>query len=126
MAQSLSDFLPILVQISLALGIVITILLVSRLFGHRSTPGKIKDSPYECGLPSDGKSRTRFAIKFYVIAMLFIVFDIELIFLVPWAVIYREFLQNGLPILLPVLFFLGVLVTGLAYEIRKGALEWER
>lgn len=126
MEQSLSDFLPVLVQVCLALGIAVFVLVASRLIGHRPSPGAIKDSAYECGLVSDGQPHSRFAVKFYVTAMLFIVFDIELIFLVPWAVVYRDFLQSGLPILMPVLFFIGVLVIGLVYELRKGALEWER
>ena len=62
----------------------------------------------------------RFSVKFYVTAMLFILFDIEVIFLIPWTFVYREFLADRLPILLPMLFFLGLLVLGLVYEIKKG------
>jgi NADH-quinone oxidoreductase subunit A len=73
-----------------------------------------------------GLVHTRFSVKFYVTAMLFILFDIEVIFLIPWTFVYREFLANHIPILLPLLFFLGLLVLGLVYEVRKGALDWER
>jgi NADH-quinone oxidoreductase subunit A len=65
-------------------------------------------------------------VKFYVTAMLFILFDIEVIFLIPWAFVYRDFLAAEIPILTPMLFFIGVLVLGLFYEMKKGALEWER
>ena len=68
----------------------------------------------------------RFAVKFYVTALLFVLFDIEVVFLVPWVIIYREFLANHLPIVMPVLGFIGLLVLGLVYEARKGALEWDR
>ena len=74
----------------------------------------------------EGKTSTRFSVKFYVTAMLFILFDIEVLFLIPWALIYRDFLAEGLPILGPIMFFLAVLVIGLVYEIKKGGLEWEK
>ena len=124
--MSLGAYLPVLVQVVLALGLAVTILVVSYLFGQKAKGNPIKDSAYECGLPAEGPVHPRFAIKFYVVAMLFILFDIEVIFLVPWVLIFREFLQAGIPILTPVLFFLAVLVLGLVYEIRKGALEWEK
>lgn len=65
-------------------------------------------------------------MKFYVTAMLFILFDIEVIFLIPWAFVHRDFVAHSIPILGPVLFFLGVLILGLFYEVRKGALDWEK
>ena len=64
-------------------------------------------------------------MKFYVTAMLFILFDIEVVFLIPWVFVYRDFLAAGIPILAPMLFFIGVLVLGLIFEMKKGALEWE-
>lgn len=124
--MSSADYLPILVQIILAAGLAGVILGASHLFGQRSKKNAIKDSAYECGMPAEGKPHTRFSVKFYITAMLFILFDIELVFLIPWVFVYREFLSEGIPILLPVLFFLGVLVLGLVYEMKKGALEWER
>jgi NADH-quinone oxidoreductase subunit A len=71
-------------------------------------------------------AHTRFSVKFYVTAMLFILFDIEVVFLIPWTFVYREFLAAGIPILAPIGFFFFVLVLGLVYEIKKGALEWEK
>ena len=77
-------------------------------------------------MPSDGSTHTRFAVKFYVTAMLFLLFDIEVVFLIPWTFVYRDFLANDIAILSPMLFFLGVLVLGLFYEFKKGALNWEK
>ena len=122
----LVEFLPVLVQVVLAASLAVVILLASHLFGQRSARNKIKDSAYECGIPSDGQTHTRFSVKFYVTAMLFILFDIEVVFLIPWVFVYRDFLVAGIPILAPFLFFVGILVMGLYYEMKKGALEWER
>jgi NADH-quinone oxidoreductase subunit A len=124
--MTLSDYLPVLVQVSLASAMAAGIIAASHLFGQRARGSRIKDAAYECGVPADGKVHTRFSVKFYLTAMLFILFDIEVVFLVPWAIVYREFLSYGVPILLPGLFFIGLLVVGLIYELRKGALDWER
>lgn len=124
--MELVDYLPVLIQILLAVAIAVGVIIVSHIFGQKATTNKIKDSAYECGMIAQGDSHSRFSVKFYVTAMLFIIFDIEVVFLVPWALVYREFLTQNLPILMPVLFFLLVLVVGLAYELRKGALEWEK
>ena len=98
----------------------------SHFFGQRSKRTKIKDSAYECGVAGEGLVHTRFSVKFYLTALLFMLFDLEVVILVPWTFIYREFLHNGIAILGPILFFIGVLVLGLVYEIKKGALEWEK
>ncbi len=124
--MQIADFYPILVQISLAVGIGAVVLVASNIFGQRGTSTAIKDSPYECGMLAEGPSHSRFAIKFYVTAMLFILFDIEVVFLIPWVMVFREFLAESLPILLPIFFFLSVLVLGLVYELKKGAIEWEK
>ena len=125
-SQSLSTYLPALVQVVLGLSIPAIILAVSHLFGQRAKGNYIKDKAYECGLPMEGKPHPRFAVKFYVTAMLFILFDIEVVFLVPWALVYREFLAAGIAITAATAVFLGVLVLGLAYEFKRGALEWEK
>ena len=125
-SQSLSTYLPALVQIVLGLAIPAVILIVSHLFGQRAKGNYIKDKAYECGLPMEGKPHPRFAVKFYVTAMLFILFDIEVVFLVPWALVYREFLAAGIAITAATAVFLGVLVLGLVYEFKRGALEWEK
>ena len=124
--MEVSDFAPILVQIIFAAVLAGVIIVASHFLGQRSRKSSIKDSAYECGIKSEGKTSTRFSVEFYVTAMLFILFDIEVLFLIPWALIYRDFLAEGLPILGPIMFFLAVLVIGLVYEIKKGGLEWEK
>ena len=124
--MSSAAYLPILVQVVLAGGITIGVILASQFFGQRFRKNAIKDTAYECGVPSEGTTHTRFSVKFYVTAMLFILFDIEVVFLIPWTFVYRDFLANNIAILSPILFFLGVLVLGLIYEVKKGALEWEK
>ncbi|WP_404422636.1 NADH-quinone oxidoreductase subunit A [Nibricoccus sp. IMCC34717] len=120
------SYLPILIQILLASLVTGTILVVSHAAGQRAAKNKIKDSAYECGVKPEGAIHTRFSVKFYVTAMLFILFDIEVVFLIPWAFIYRDFLAHNISIFLPAMFFIFLLVLGLLYEVRKGALEWER
>jgi NADH-quinone oxidoreductase subunit A len=124
--MSSAAYLPFLYQIVLAAGIAAAVIGASHFFGQRAKRNRIQDTAYECGLAGEGLVHARFSVKFYVTAMLFILFDIEVIFLIPWTLVYREFLAHGLPVVLPMLFFLGLLVLGLVYEIRKGALDWDR
>jgi NADH-quinone oxidoreductase subunit A len=119
-------YLPFLIQALLAAGITGLIIGLSHFFGQRARHSKIKDSAYECGVPAEGVIHTRFSVKFYLTALLFMLFDLEIVILVPWTFIYREFLHHNIAILGPVMFFIGVLVLGLIYEIKKGALEWEK
>lgn len=121
------DYLPILIQFILALGVGAAILTVNHVLGQRvRIKNAIKDTAYECGVKGEGVVHTRFSVKFYITAMLFIIFDIEVVFLIPLVFIYRDFLANDIAILSPILFFLFVLVLGLVYEVKKGALEWEK
>jgi len=122
----LPDFLPVLIQIVIAIGIGVGILFASHLFGQKATRGKIKDSPYECGLSSEVGGTTRYSVKFYITAMLFILFDIDVVFLIPWVLTHRELSFAGVSVLGPMLFFTFVLVAGLIYELKSGALEWEK
>jgi NADH-quinone oxidoreductase subunit A len=119
-------YLPFLIQAVLAGAITAVVIGASHLFGQRAAHSKIKDSAYECGVPSVGPVSTRFSVKFYLTALLFMLFDLEVVILVPWTFVYREFLAHGIAILGPMLFFFGILVLGLFYEIKKGALEWEK
>jgi NADH-quinone oxidoreductase subunit A len=122
-----ADYAPVLIQLLLATGLAGLIVGISHLLGQRAHKrNAITDSAYECGVKAEGIVHTRFSVKFYVTAMLFILFDIEVVFLIPWAFIYRDFLANNIPILAPIGFFFGVLVLGLFYEIKKGALEWDK
>ena len=124
--MNFADYLPILIQAILAAGLAVGIVGVSLLLGQRAAKYKIKDSAYECGIKAEGLVHTRFSVKFYVTVMLFILFDIEVVFLIPWCFVYRDFLANHIAILCPILFFFFVLVLGLFYEVKKGALEWEK
>jgi len=126
MFMEIADYYPILIQFTIASGIGVVVLVASHIFGQRGTPNATKNSPYECGMLAEGSGHARFAVKFYVTAMLFILFDIEVVFLIPWVLVFREFMAVSLPILLPVFFFLFVLVLGLIYELKKGAIEWEK
>ena len=90
--MQITDYYPILVQCSIAVAIGVLILVASHIFGQRGTHSAIKDSPYECGMLAEGSGHARFAVKFYVTAMLFILFDIEVVFLIPWVLVFREFL----------------------------------
>jgi NADH-quinone oxidoreductase subunit A len=125
-AMSSNAYLPFLIQAVLAAGITGVIIGASNLLGQRAKHSKIKDSAYECGVAAEGVIHTRFSVKFYLTALLFMLFDLEIVILVPWTFIYREFLANNIAILGPILFFIGVLVLGLFYEIKKGALQWEK
>lgn len=124
--MQIADYYPVLIQIAIAGSIGIVVLVASHIFGQRGGRSAIKDSPYECGMLAEGSGHARFAVKFYVTAMLFILFDIEVVFLIPWVLVFREFLAASLPIILPIFFFLFVLVLGLVYELKKGAIEWEK
>lgn len=124
--MSSAAYLPFLYQIVLAAGIAAAIIGASHFFGQRARKNRIQDTAYECGIEGGGLAHARFSVKFYLIALLFTLFDIEVIFLVPWTFIYREFLAQRLPILVPILVFLGLLALGLVYEMKKGALDWER
>jgi len=121
-----SAYLPFLVQALLAAGITGAIITASAICGQRAKHSRIKDSAYECGIPGEGVVHTRFSVKFYLTVLLFILFDLEVVILVPWTFVYREFLAHHIAILGPILFFLGVLVLGFVYEVKKGALKWEK
>ena len=100
------------------------ILLLTHLFGPRK-PAADKLDVYECGVPPLAGSRVRMSVKFYVLAVLFVLFDIEVIFMYPWAVVFKELLVQTPVIFYAMLLFLFILVVGLLYEWKKGALEWD-
>ena len=120
-----SAYLPFLIQALLAAAITGGVLAASHLLGQRFKKNAIKDSAYECGIRSEGLVHTRFSVKFFLTALLFMLFDLEVVILIPWTFVYREFLAHPIAILGPILFFLGVLILGLVYEVKKGALEWD-
>ena len=124
----IQTYLPALVFLVLGSAVGVAFIAAGSLLGPRRAPAPTpyQDDPYESGLPSEVNQGLRFDISFYLIAMLFILFDIEVVFLIPWTFVYRDFLANNIAILSPMLFFLFVLVLGLFYEVKKGALEWEK
>lgn len=115
------DYLPVAMMFVVAIGFVLTTMLLTHLLGPRRVSA-IKLDTFECGIESQGNSRMPFSIKYFLIAILFVLFDVEVIFMYPWAV---NFIESGLPGLLEMLVFMGLLVLGLVYIIRKGALKWE-
>jgi NADH-quinone oxidoreductase subunit A len=117
----LTEYVPLLLLIGLVLVTAVGMVVLSHLVSPRqSTP--LKDAPYESGMPPLGSSRERFSVKFYLIAMLFIVFDIEVVFLIPWGVSFRTL---GLTGLVAMAIFIVVLEVGHAYAWKRGALEWD-
>jgi len=102
------------------------ILILSVVCGKRGRRSKIKDSPYECGMLPVGDANSRLSVKFYLVAMLFILFDIEVVFLYPWAVVYKEMLaRNAALIMGSMLSFLGILFVGYLYALKKRAFDWK-
>lgn len=120
-------YLPFVVQAILAAAITIGIIAASTYLGQRARhKTRITDTAYECGVAAEGLVHTRFSVKFFVTALLFMLFDLEVVILIPWTFIYREFLHAHIAICGPILFFFVVLALGLFYEVKKGALEWEK
>jgi NADH-quinone oxidoreductase subunit A len=122
----LGAYLPIVLLVVIAIAFGLGSLVFSSLIGVKK-PSTVKLSPYECGCEPVGSARERFSIKFYLIAMLFILFDIECVFMYPWAVVYKDFIAGGLGtfIFIEMLVFIAILFVGYIYVWKKGALEWE-
>src|SRR5438309_7599098 len=123
----LYDYLPILLIFIVAGGFAVTNVLLSQFVGQRKRT-RAKLMPYECGKDPVGSARERFSVKFYLIAMIFILFDIEVIFLVPWAVVFKTLSlpQYGMRnlIFFEILLFIALLAAGLIYVLKKGAFDW--
>jgi NADH-quinone oxidoreductase subunit A len=124
----LQDYLPILLQVIVAIGFAAAGLLVSVLIGRVGKRNAIKDSAYECGMLPLGEAQPRFSVKFYLVAMLFILFDIEIVFMYPWAVAYRDYIEKfgSWTILGSMFSFVAILMVGFVYALKKGALDWKR
>jgi NADH-quinone oxidoreductase subunit A len=113
-------YLPLLIHLLIALGLAGGIVVASQLIGrHRYTRAKFQ--PYECGMAPVGDARERFSVKFYMVAMLFILFDVEAVFLYPWAILLRELKMFGF---WEMLVYMGVILAGLFYIWKKGVLDW--
>lgn len=118
----LAPYIPVLILLVVAILVPVVGLAVGRLI-RPNRPSDEKLFPYECGVDPEGDARDRFSIRFYLIAILFVIFDVETIFLFPWAVIYRD--RLALFGFIEMLVFLGILIVGYVYVWKKGALEWE-
>ncbi len=120
----LENYLPVIMQAVIALGFAGVMLLMSLLLGKKGKSNPTKESPYECGMKPIGDGAPRFSVKFYVIAMLFVIFDIEVVFLYPWAVQFRDLIQEGPMAFWSICGFAGVLAVAYIYALKKGALNW--
>ncbi len=121
-----AEFIPIFILLGIAVSFAGAVVLLSYLFGRRK-PNPVKQDFYECGVPPLVSQRMRFSIRFFIIAILFIIFDFETLVLLPWAIVYRQLLAAygwAFP-LLSIVIFLGILVVGFVYELAKGGIEWE-
>ncbi|MRS60554.1 MULTISPECIES: NADH-quinone oxidoreductase subunit A [Larkinella] len=116
-----SDYLPIFIQLGLALGFIITTMFVTHNIGPKRHSKK-KDEAFECGIPSEGDARTPISIKYFLIAILFVLFDVEVIFMYPWAVNFKNL---GVAGFVEMVLFMGFLLAGFYYILRKGVLKWE-
>src|SRR5512144_2185783 len=117
----MQGWLSILIMIALGAGFALTSVILSSLLGPRH-PTPEKEAPYECGMPPVGDARERHSVKFYLIAMIFLLFDIEVAFLYPWAMALRDLMWPGFA---QIVLFVAILVVGYAYVWKKGALNWD-
>jgi NADH-quinone oxidoreductase subunit A len=122
----LREYLPVLLQIIVAIGFAASALLVSVAMGKTGKRTGAKDTAYECGMVPQGGGQSRFSVRFYLVAMLFILFDLEIVFMYPWAVVYKEAIaQSGL-VFWSMLSFISILMVGYVYALKKGALDWKK
>ena len=115
------DYLPIFIQLVVAFGFVASTLIFAGMVGPKSQ-GVVKDLSFECGVESVGNARAPFSVKFFLVAILFVLFDVEVIFMYPWAVNFRDLGVDGL---IKMFFFIGSLLLGFFYVIKKGGLDWD-
>ncbi|SRR5581483_4161178 len=115
-------YFPVLIQVAIAILVAAGLVAISMLVGKR-VRNRVKDSPYESGIAPTGSARERFSVKFYLVAIVFILFDIEAVFLYPWAVVYRELKLFGFG---EMLLFVILILSGFFYIWKKGALDWSQ
>jgi len=115
------DYFPILMQLGLAVGFVVGTIIISNFLGPKRS-SESKDKNFECGIESVGNARIPFSVKYFLVAILFVLFDVEVIFLYPWAVNFKELGMDGM---IKMVIFMMLLLVGFFYIIKKKALEWE-
>lgn len=116
------DFLPIFVQLAAALAFIVATMLATHALGPKRHSKK-KDEAFECGIESIGDARTPISVKYFLVAILFVLFDIEIVFMYPWAVNFKELSWTGF---YEMLVFMGLLLVGFLYVLKKGILKWEK
>ena len=125
MTSQLQQYLPVLMFLLVAVGFAGGTLAFSVIAGKTGRRTKVKDSAYECGMLPEGHGSARLSVKFYLVALLFVLFDIEVVFMYPWASVYKELLhENAAMILGGMVSFLGILFAGYVYALKKGAFNW--
>src|SRR5260370_21388540 len=124
--SKLREYLPVLMLGVLTVVFSFGMLVMSVVVGKKGKRSPIKDTAYECGMLPVGEGTTRLSVRFYLVAMLFILFDIEVVFLYPWAVVYKEMLKHDAALIFSsMLSFLAILFVGYLYALKKGAFDWK-
>jgi NADH-quinone oxidoreductase subunit A len=126
--SQLAQYIPVLMLLVAAVGFAVGVLMISVLIGFRGKHTRAKDTAYECGKEPIGEGGARFSVKFYLVAMLFILFDIEVVFLYPWAVVYRKMLEDEATrnlVFGSMVSFLVILFVGYLYALKKKAFDWK-
>ena len=122
--MGLKEYIPVLTMMGAGLIVGVVALAISHFIGPK-IPGRMKNLPFECGLVTTSPQQQRVSVRFYLVAILFLLFDIEVIFFFPWAVVYKKYLSINAFILIEMLVFVGILLVGYFYVLKKKALEWE-
>jgi NADH-quinone oxidoreductase subunit A len=124
--SQLAQYIPVLILAVVAIAFSFGVLVLSALLGKLGRRSRAKDTAYECGMIPIGEGSTRLSVKFYLVAMLFILFDIEVVFLYPWAVVYKEMLARDANMIFgSMVTFIGILLVGYVYAVKKGAFDWK-
>jgi NADH-quinone oxidoreductase subunit A len=133
-SAQLNEYIPVLMLFGVAVAAAAGMLIGSVVLGRWANKGRLLarsknkniNTPYECGMIAVGEGNTRLSVKFYLVAMLFILFDIEVVFMYPWAVVYRDMLATNGPLILgSMISFLGILFIGYIYALKKKAFDWK-
>jgi len=121
-----SAYIPVLIYAALVVAFPAVTLVLAKFIRPASTSFGAKLKPYECGIPPESDARGRYSVRFYIVAMLFVIFDVETMFLIPWAILYKGWVaaHQGLFALVSMMLFLGILLVGYLWLYKKGALEW--
>jgi NADH-quinone oxidoreductase subunit A len=121
-----SAYIPVLIYAALVIAFPAVTLILAKFIRPSSTSFGAKLKPYECGIPAESDARGRYSVRFYIVAMLFVIFDVETMFLIPWAILYKGWVaaDQGVFALVSAFLFLGILLVGYLWLYKKGALEW--